>query len=100
MMKGVVVRIVARHDSADDFAVPPREKKRGVAVLEKRMLFAIEKFFTFENQRRHPGRIVAINLPRNLMKAIRSELETTSEISTGAMPRPKPRSCQTYRWSA
>ena len=69
-MKGVVVRIVARHDSTDDFAIPPCEEERGVPVLEKRMLLAIEKFFALENQGRHPGRIVAINLPRKFDEGV------------------------------
>ena len=36
LMERVIVRIVARHDSSDDFLPRAREKQRGVAVLEKR----------------------------------------------------------------
>ena len=40
------------------------EKKRGVAVLEKRMFLPVEKFLSFEQKRRHPGGIVLVNPPR------------------------------------
>ena len=57
-VKGIIVWIVARHDSADDFPVRAREKKCGVAVLEKGMFLLVEKFLSFEEKRRHPGVIV------------------------------------------
>ena len=63
-MERIIVRIVARHDAANDLAVSFGQKKRGVAVLVKRVLVAIEKSFSFDNERRHPGRIVSVNPPR------------------------------------
>src|SRR4051812_23825914 len=59
----VVFWIVARGDAANDFAVAPGQEKLSLAVLEERMLLAIEKFFTLDQQRRHPGRIVLVNAP-------------------------------------
>ena len=42
-MKRVIVRVIARHDAADDFAIVFREKQRRVAVSIERMTFSIEK---------------------------------------------------------
>ena len=65
-MERVVIWIVARHDAADDLAISFGQEQRGVAVLVKRVPFAIEKLFAFENERRDPGRIVPINPPGKL----------------------------------
>ena len=60
----IVVRIVARHDPPDDVAAATREKQRRVAVLVERMLLAIEELLPLDDQRRHPRRIVGVDLPR------------------------------------
>lgn len=62
-MERVVIWIVARHDAADDLAISLSKEERGVAVLVKRVPFAIEKCFALDNQRRDPSRIVSINQP-------------------------------------
>src|SRR3954466_13807294 len=36
----------------------------------KRMLAPIEEFLSLDDQRRHPGRIIPINLPRKLDKRV------------------------------
>ena len=69
-VKRIVVRIIAGHDSTDDFSFSPGEEKRGVAVLEKGMFFSIKKFFSLEQKRRHPSRITPINLPRKLDEVV------------------------------
>ena len=69
-MKGVIVWIVARHDPADDFAARAREKKRGIAVLEKGMFLSIEKLLPFEEERRHPGGIALVDPPREFDESI------------------------------
>ena len=48
LVKRIVVRIIARHDSPDDFSIAPSQEKRGVAVLEKWMFFSIKEFFSLE----------------------------------------------------
>ena len=45
LMKRIIVRIIARHDSADDFSLPPREEKRRVAMLKKGMFFRSRNSF-------------------------------------------------------
>ena len=70
LVERVVLRVVARHDPPDDFAAGPRQKKRGIAVLVKRMLFAIEELFPLEQQRRHPRRIVRIDPPREFDEGV------------------------------
>ena len=62
-MECVIIRIVARHDAADDLAISLGQEKRSVAVLVKRVPFAIEKSFPLEDQWRDPGWIVPINPP-------------------------------------
>src|SRR5229473_531534 len=69
-MERVVIWIVTRHDSADDLAVQPGEKQRGVAVLTEGMSFPIEECFAFENQRRHPSGIVLVDLPRKFNERV------------------------------
>jgi hypothetical protein len=62
-MDGVIVRIITRHDAANDLAVSSSQKKRGVAVLIEWMVLAIEKPFALENEWRHPGRIILVSAP-------------------------------------
>ena len=69
-MERIIVRIIARRDPANDLAVSFGQKKRGVAVLVKRVLVAIEKSFSFDNERRHPGRIVFVNPPRKFDESV------------------------------
>ena len=69
-MKGIIVWIVARHDSPDDFPARAREKKRGVAVLEKGMFLLVEKFLSFEEEWRHPGGIALVDPPREFDEGV------------------------------
>ena len=69
LMKGVIVWIIARHDSPDDLSVMARQEKRGVPVLKKGMA-SIEKFFAFEEKRRHPRRIALIDFPREFDEGV------------------------------
>ena len=48
-MERVVIRIVACHDAAHDFAISLGQEERGVTVLVKRVPFAIEKSFALDN---------------------------------------------------
>ena len=64
------MRIVARHDAPDNFAIAPGEKERGIAVLVKGMFRPIEKFLSLEDERRDPGGIVAVNLPREFDESV------------------------------
>ena len=66
LVERVVARIVARHDPADDFAARARQKKRGIAMLIKRVFLAIEELLSLDQERRHPGRIIRINTPREI----------------------------------
>ena len=70
LMKRIIIRIIARHDSPNDFAVSPGQEQGGVAVFVKRVSLAIEECFALENQRRHPGGIISVNPPRKLDKGI------------------------------
>ena len=47
-----------------------REKKRRSAVVEKGMFLLVEKFLSFEQERRHPGRIALIDPPRELDEGV------------------------------
>jgi hypothetical protein len=69
-MKRIIVRVIARHDAADDFAIVFREKQCRVAVFIERMTFSIEKRLALDQQRRDPGWIVAINLPGKFNEGI------------------------------
>jgi hypothetical protein len=69
-MKGIIVWIVARHDSTDDFPARAREKKRGRTVLEKGMFLLVEKFLPFEEERRHPGGIALVDPPREFDESV------------------------------
>jgi len=62
-MKRVKVWVIARHDSADDLAIAFCQEQCRVAVSIERMTLSIEKRFTFDQQRGHPGGIVAIDFP-------------------------------------
>src|SRR5437762_9861831 len=66
----VVVRIVARHDPPHDFVAGASDKKRGVAMLVERMFFPVEEFFAFDQERRHPRRIVRVNPPGKLEEGV------------------------------
>jgi hypothetical protein len=70
LVEGIVLWIVTRHNSANDFAVAPSEKKRGITVLIKRMFLAIEKLFTLEQEWRYPSRIVCIYAPGKFYKGV------------------------------
>src|SRR5947207_9468085 len=70
LMQGVVIRIVARQDAPHDFAAAASQEKFSFPMLEKRMLLLIEKFFSLEQERRDPGRIVRINTPRELDESV------------------------------
>ena len=61
--------VIAGHDPADDFAAGPGQKERRVAVLIKRV-FAAEKLFAFDHERRHPGRVILVNSPRKLDEGV------------------------------
>ncbi len=69
-MDRVVVRIVTRHDPADNFSSSPGDEKRGVAVLEKGMFRPVEKRFSLEKQWRNPGGIVLIDFPRKFDEGV------------------------------
>ena len=48
-MQQIIVRIVARHNAADDLAISFGQEERGVAMLVKRVPFAIEKCLSLDN---------------------------------------------------
>ena len=68
LMQCIIIRIVARHDSANDLApaTAGREKQRGITVPVERMPFTIQKRSAFNYQRRHPGWIICVNTPWKL----------------------------------
>ena len=77
LMERVVLRIVARHDSADDFAAGARQKKRGIAVLIKRVFPAEILLRSSKSGGTHAGSFV-INSPGNLDEGV--ALRTRSDL--------------------
>ena len=69
-MHRVVVRIVARHDPADDFSSAPGEKQSGVAMQIKRVALPIDETFALDDKRRDPSRIIFVNPPREFDKRV------------------------------
>src|SRR5438105_1001567 len=70
LMERIVIGIVTRHHAANDLAVPPRQKKRGIAMFVKWMPLAVEKRLSFKDQGRHPSRIVFIDPPWKFDKSV------------------------------
>ena len=62
-MQGIIVWVVAGHDSSGQFSVFSGQKERGVAMFVKGMLLSIEEGLALNDQRRDPGGIVLINPP-------------------------------------
>ena len=98
-MKRVVVWIVAGHDPSHDFTAGASQKERGISVLIEGV-FPAQKFFALDHQRRHPGRIVLVNLPGKLDECVPvragfdlDDLERRHEIGipsrVGSHARPK-----------
>ena len=94
LMKRVIIRVIARHDSPNNFAVSPGQEQGSVAVFVKRMLLSIEECFALENQRRHPGGILSVNPPRKLDKGItifaRADFRNIDLRHEYDLPRPNP----------
>src|SRR5215831_14096620 len=62
-MERVIVRIIARHNSADDFATAFGQEQFRVAMFIEGMTLSIEKLFALDDQWWHPGGIVFVNAP-------------------------------------